>query len=254
MTMSIIDFSTIDSIDWLWLAIGAAGVGMEKAGIKGMSMLVVPIYALTLGAFESSGLLLLLFLLADVFGMMYYYRSVEWKIVINLLIAATIGIGIGAWTGRHIDPATFQTILSLTILLCLLFLLWQAWFPSAVAVAQHPYFGWAMGILGGFSTMIANVSSPIMAVYLLSRNLPKNQFIATMVWFFFGINLIKLPVHLWFWQTIDYGILTHAFWAIPAIAIGFIIGLLVIKQINDKYFRYFIIMITLMAALKLLFS
>ena len=251
--MSIIDWSSIAYSDWLWLAIGAGGIGMEKAGIKGMSMLVVPIYALTLGAFASSGLLLLLFLLADVFGITHYYRSVDWKIVLNLLFAAAIGIAIGAWTGERINPATFQFILSITILFCLVFLLWQAWFPTATEFTAHPYFGWAMGVIGGFSTMIANVSSPIMAVYLLSRNLPKNKFIATMVWFFFGINLIKLPVHIWIWETIDYPVFTHVFWAIPSIALGFLVGVFVIKRFNDKYFRYFIIIITFIAALKLLF-
>lgn len=70
--MELIDFADLNYWQWGILALGAAGIGLEKSGVKGMSMMVVPMYAITLGAKASSGLLLLLFLLADVFGMRQY--------------------------------------------------------------------------------------------------------------------------------------------------------------------------------------
>ncbi len=49
------------------------------------------------------------------------------------------------------------------------------------------------GILAGFTTMVANVSGPIMVLYLLALRLPKVAFIGTAAWFFLSLNLLKVP-------------------------------------------------------------
>ena len=41
--------------------------------------------------------------------------------------------------------------------------------------------------------MVANVSGPIMVLYLLALRLPKVAFIGTAAWFFLFLNLFKLP-------------------------------------------------------------
>ena len=37
-----------------------------------------------------------------------------------------------------------------------------------------------------------------MNMYLLTRRLSKEQFVATGAWFFFTVNLAKIPVYIWF--------------------------------------------------------
>ena len=51
------------------------------------------------------------------------------------------------------------------------------------------------GASAGFATTVANAAGPVMNLYLLARRLPKHEFVATGAWFFFVVNLVKLPIY-----------------------------------------------------------
>jgi len=51
-------------------------------------------------------------------------------------------------------------------------------------------------VLSGFASMIGNAAGPIFAIYLLALGFTKNNFIGANSWFFFMINLIKLPLQI----------------------------------------------------------
>lgn len=248
------EITQLASSDLFWLALGAFLIGVEKAGIKGLSMAVVSIYALILGGKASSGLLLLLFLLADLFAVRHYYRSAQMQIVRQLLLPAALGVLAGAVLGNYINDATFKDIIASIILVCLVLMFLPAFSQQSEASARRPWLARTIGFITGFSTMIANVSSPILAIFLLALKLPKREFIGTIVWFFFVINLLKLPFHIWSWETIQVPTLGLALLTIPIIGLGFLIGLQIVGRIDEKSFRYLIIGVTLIAALKLLFA
>lgn len=235
----------------IYLALGALLVGMEKAGFKGLSMLVVSIYAMVMGGKASAGLLLLFFMLADIFAVRHYYREASFPIVRKLLGPAAIGIILGAVAGQHINDAIFKDVIALVILLCLVLSVGPRWWEQsegASGVVQ------IVGFLTGFSTMIANVSSPILAVYLLSLHLPKVKFIGTVVWFFFIINFLKLPFHIWMWKTIQWETVGYSLIALPLLGLGFVLGLFGIKRVSERSFRWLIVGVTFLAAIRLLLS
>lgn len=240
--------------DIIWLAFGALLIGIEKAGVKGLSMPAVSIYAMVLGGKASVGLVLLLFMLADLLAVRHYFRAVRFEIVLRLLGPAVIGVVIGAMVGHYVDDRLFKDMLAVIILVCLALMFFPQFSTRSTTTAQKPLLGRAVGLLTGFSTMIANVSSPILAIYLLALKLPKREFIGAVVWFFFLINIIKLPFHVWSWHTVQLSTLKLALTAIPVIALGFLIGLAVINRIPEKGFRYLIIGVTVIASLRLLFS
>ena len=96
--------------------------------------------------------------------------------------------------------------------------------------------------------MIGNAAGPIMAVYLLAMRMPKNSFIGTGAWFFLIINLLKFPFHIFVWETITWSSFKLDLLAIPAIAIGIVIGIRIVNLIPEREFRYFIIVTTFLAA------
>ena len=114
------------------------------------------------------------------------------------------------------------------------------------------WFAGAMGILGGFATMIGNVAGPIFAIYLLAMHLPKNSFIGTGAWFFLIINTSKFPLHIFVWETINWQTLKIDFILFPGIAAGALMGVWLVKQIPEQTYRSFVIFITALSALLLL--
>ena len=246
--------SQLLTIEIIWLALGALIIGAEKAGIKGLGMITVTIYALILGGKASAGLVLLLFMLADLFAIKYYFKSAQWKIIFPLLLPSLLGILAGSMLGNAIDDEAFKNGISFVILSCLILILIPQLGHYFRSHSTNSILAIAIGFLTGFSTMIANVSSPILAVYLLALQLPKLQFIGTIVWYFFIINILKLPFHIWAWETIQWQTLSYALVAIPSIGIGFLIGLFFIKRVNESSFRYLIIGVTVIAAMRLLLN
>ena len=57
----------------------------------------------------------------------------------------------------------------------------------------HPLLAAVTGVSAGFTTMVANAAGPIMIMYLLAMRLPKLVFMGTSAWYFFVLNLFKVP-------------------------------------------------------------
>lgn len=244
-------FPTLTTSDWLWLMFSAIVIGGAKAGLRGMGMLAVPIMAAIFGGKISAGLVLPMLIIADVFAVLYYNRDADWSYIWKLLPAAIAGVLIGLFVGLYINDHTFKVVMGIIIIGGLILMVAQERKALPQALTQSYVFGAIFGLLGGFSTMIGNAAGPVMAVYLLAVGLPKYNFIGTGAWYFLIINAFKFPLHLWVWETISWESLKLNLYAIPAIALGIWLGIVVIKRLPEKEFRYFIIVMTFIAAIRL---
>lgn len=82
----------------LVLAIGFM-VGLAKAGIHGLTLLSVPLLALLFGGKHSSGVMLPMLIMADIFAVHHYHRHANWQFLIKLFPSAFVGVLIGTWLG-----------------------------------------------------------------------------------------------------------------------------------------------------------
>jgi hypothetical protein len=67
----------------------------------------------------------------------------------------------------------------------------RRWKPDLKTPGRAPLYG----VSAGFATTVATSAGPVMSLYLLTKRLPKEQFVATGAWFFFAVNLLKLPIY-----------------------------------------------------------
>lgn len=243
------DFSILQ---WLLLACCAMLIGMSKVGVPGVSMFVVPTLAIIFGGKASTGILLPMLMLADLFGVGYYHRHAKWKYLVKLLPWAFLGIGIALWVGEVVNDEWFKNIIAILVFVCIGLMLWEDRRKGSNLFPDTWWFAAAMGILGGFATMIGNVAGPIFAIYLLAMHLPKNNFIGTTAWFFLIVNYFKFPLHILIWKTIDWNTLKLDLLMLPAIAVGAVLGIWLVKKIPNKPYRTFVIIITALSAFLLL--
>ena len=80
-------------------------------------------------------------------------------------------------------------------------------------------------------------------------HLPKNNYIGTSAWFFLIINVIKVPFHIFSWNTITLNTLSIDLFGFPAIVAGVFIGIKLVKLFPEKFYRYFILVSTSLSAL-----
>ena len=246
MIFEVFGFS-FDSSGLILFALVGVLVGMAKTGVQGVGMMAVPILAIIFGGKESSGIMLPILILADMFGVTYYHRHADFSHLVKLLRPTIIGVLLGTYVGSSIDDEQFRLIMGITILGSLILMMWKQ--SAEGIVTSHWSFAWAVGLAAGFTTMVGNLAGTVMALYLLSMRMPKNQFIGTAAWFFLCINLFKVPFHIWAWQSISVSSFLLDLCLLPAIALGAFLGIRIIKRLPEMAFRYFIIIMTLVAAI-----
>lgn len=222
-------------------------VGMAKTGVSGISMLVVPLLAVAFGGKESTGLMLPLLIIADLFGVFYYHRSANWYYLRKLFPWAAIGVIIGTAIGQYVDDQLFKQLMGVIIFASLALMLWQEK-SKKINVPDYMWFAILMGLLGGITTMVGNLAGVVMALYLLSMRLPKNEFIGTAACFFLAINLFKVPFHVFIWETITVDSFLLNLVSLPFIALGAYVGVAVVKRIPNKQYRWWVIGMTAFSA------
>jgi len=239
-------------LQWIVIVIAAFIVGFSKTGIGGVTMLIIPVLASVFGGKDSTGILLPMLLVGDVFAVSYYHKSAKWKDVIKPIPWALIGVILGSLIGNYISDAAFVKLIGIMVMLCLGILLYTEMKKQSMTVPDAPWFYITAGILSGFASMIGNAAGPIFSIYLLALGFSKNNFMGTSAWFFFIINMSKVPFQIFMWHNINLKNLMVTVLMIPLITAGALTGGYVLKKINEKYFRYLIIVMTAIAAFRLI--
>ena len=241
----------LSNSQWVWIIFCALCIGLAKTGLSGLGLLVVPILASVFGARPSTGVLLPMLIMADVFAVVYYHRHADFKLLIRLAPATIMGILIAIWVGDIVNDQVFGIIMAIIIILGLTIMIWNE--RKSTRIPHNWFFASTAGILGGFTTMIGNAAGPVMSIYFLSLGLNKNKFIGTAAWFFLLVNLFKVPFHIAVWETISVDTFVFNLTLFPVIMIGAFLGVRLVKLIPEKPYRIFIIGSSALAALKLFF-
>ena len=227
-------------------------IGMSKTGVQGLGLAAIPLLALVFGARESTGLMVPMLIMADIYAVLYYHRSANWKHILRLLPWAIFGILAGVIAGAYISHEGFRILLSGIVVAGLGIMVLRERKGSGEKIPTGHWFAAIIGILGGFASMVGNAAGPVFAVYLLAMRLPKNSLIGTGAWFYFIINLFKLPFHIWIWKTVSLPTLTLNLAVLPFILIGAWLGIQVVKAFSEKAYRIFVVATTLVSALVLI--
>ena len=226
---------------------------MSKTGVHGAGMLSVPLLATIFGGQHSSGVMLPMLVMADVLGVFYYHRHASWHHLRLLFPWAAVGVVLGTVVGNYIDDQVFKIIMAGVIGLSVIVMVWLER-GHKEEVPHHKGFAIGSGVLGGFTSMVGNLAGTVMAVYFLSMRLPKNAFIGTTAWFFMVTNWFKIPFHIFAWHTIDFNTFLLDLIALPPIILGAFVGIVIVRKLSEVTYRWFIIIMTLAAAVFMLVS
>lgn len=216
--------------------------------MKGLGVVIVTLMAIVFGGKSSTGVLIPLMVLADIFAVIYYHRHTQWKYLGKLLPMMGIGVLLGVWWGNAISEVLFRQVMAVFILITVLIMFWMDQRKAPVGIPRHWSFSSSMGLLSGISSMVGNLAGSFADIYFLAMRLPKNEFIGTAAWLFFIINVFKLPFHIFVWKTVTVESLTLNLFLIPGIVLGFFTGIAIVKRINNNWYRKFILILTAVGA------
>lgn len=238
---------------WAILAFSSFLIGISKTGVPGVGILAIPFVAAVLPAKASTGMILPMLIVGDLFAVAYYRQHTVWRHLVRLMPCAAVGIAIGAALMGVVNDRQLRPIIGGTVLAMLAINQWRAARAQGdLSVPEGWWFPVVMGLLAGVTTMMANAAGPIMTIYLLAMRLPKDEFIGTGAWYFMLLNCFKVPfsAHL--------GLITPDSLQLnlamtPLIVTGALLGVRVARRIPEKGFKTVVLVLAAAAAAYLLF-
>ncbi|MGF3138964.1 sulfite exporter TauE/SafE family protein [Streptomyces diastaticus] len=266
------------------LAAAALLVGFSKTSVSGANTISLAVFAAVLPAKESTGVLLPLLIVGDVCAVLVYRRHAHWPTLWRLFPAVAAGVLAGTTFLAVADDGAVRTSIGAILLVMSALTYWrrrqaarpraapapaapEPAAPEAAGVAAGsaaPGTGEApgtgrgarlkartYGVLGGFTTMVANAGGPVMSLYLLSAGFRKLGFLGTSAWFFLIVNTSKVPF------SVGLGLIDGPSLLLDAVLVllvvpGALLGRALAHRINQVLFERLVLAATVAGGVQLL--
>ena len=271
---------TLTAITWILLMVVASLCGIAKTALPGAATIAVALCAAVMPAKESTGVILLMLMTGDLLAVWSYRRDADFHMLRRLVPAVLTGVGAGALFLHLASNDSTRRLIGVILLLLVAITLTQRRStsrraPDGASAAQAPsppaptletreatttlatsttsgrLARLVYGSLAGFTTMVANAGGPVTSMYFLACRYPVKAFLGTTAWFFFLVNLVKLPF------SISAGLVnttTMSLTAIcaPVVIVSALAGRRLAEHMDQRVFEPVIVALTIISALPLL--
>ncbi|MFF7604152.1 TSUP family transporter [Streptomyces parvulus] len=255
------------------LAFAALLVGFSKTAVSGANTVSLAIFAAVLPARASTGILLPVLIAGDVLAVLTYRRHAHWPTLWRLFPAVGVGVAVGTLFLVWADDAVVRTSIGVILLLMAGVTVWrrrQAEAADASGASDSAdgdgdtegdgassrsgrVKARSYGVLGGFTTMVANAGGPVMSMYLLSAGFRKLGFLGTSAFFFLIVNVSKVPFSAGLGLIDGRSLLLDAVLVVFVVP-GAVLGRWAVKRINQRLFERLVIAATVVGGLQLLLT
>lgn len=247
----------LSTTGFVLLVVGALVIGFAKTAIGGAASIAVAFFAAALPAKESTGVILPLLLVGDLFAVAAYRRHANWAMLLRLFPSVAVGVLVGVGFVRVVDDTVMRRSIGIALIVLVgIHLLRQRRQRThgTDLVPSSPWgrriFGAAFGFLAGFTTMVANAGGAAMSIYMFTMGMGVMAFLGTGAWFFFLVNLFKTPF------SVGLGLITLDslrldLLLVPAVVVGALVGKWVVKRLDQKKFERYVLGATVVASLNL---
>lgn len=247
----------LSPLSWAVLVLAAALAGVAKTVLPGTAAIAVALCAVVLPARESTGAMLLMLMTGDLIAVWSYRRDADVRMLLRLVPAVLSGVAAGAVFLRLASDSSTRRVIGTVLLLLIVVTLVQRHRQRAAAPPGTPDVvgsGTARlvyGSLAGFTTMVANAGGPVTSMYFLACRYPVKAFLGTTAWFFFVVNLVRLPF------SVSIGLvspttLSLAAVAAPVVVAAALAGRRLAERMDQRVFEPLVIALTVVSALPLL--
>lgn len=237
--------------EWALAAVAALVVGISKSGIGGLGMLAVVIFAQLMPAKQATGMVLPLLCFGDIVAATAYRQHAKWQHIGRLFPWTAAGVVLGYFALDLVNERQARLLIG-GIILGLVAMHFIRRRVSGHETEHGSWFAPTIGVLAGFTTLVANAAGPLMAIYMLAMRLPKMNFVGTGAMFFLLLNFFKVPfmIHLGLINAQSFSLnLVLA----PLVVAGAWYGRRLVVKIDQRAFENIALVLSVVAGLKLLF-
>lgn len=237
--------------------IAALIIGLSKTAVPGGGLLATPLFAMVVSGRLIAGVMLPVLIVADLFAMRWYRGNRRSEILKPLVVPVAVGFAGGTLfyvivgSGGRILDVSIGLIVMVMVVLQVMRMVRRTPPTDATPVVTN-----TVGVVGGFTTFVANAAGPVLNTYFTGLGLPKEPLIGTSSVFYFSVNLAKVPVYalLGFIGGPFFTASSLGFDAalLPAVLAGVYGGRWILPRIPQRVFTLVVLVLAFIAALKLL--
>ena len=249
----------------LLAALAVLFIGLSKAGFGGgLGMLTTPLCALAFNPREAVGIVLPLLCAGDLFSMYHYWGKWEKQNLKFLIPGVVVGVLIGVHLVGRCSNRQFNVVIGVIAVGFVLFqVIKEAVFRAEGAFAPNHRVGLPCGIGTGITSTFAHGAGPVVSMFLIPQQLPKEIYVGTTVLVFTFVNWIKMPffcidqgmVHLPFF-TAQAIITRETLWKsalyFPLVPLGVWAGVWLNRKFSERGFLKFVYAATFLTGLQLI--
>lgn len=229
---------TIITDPWFYVVAFPAVVmlGLSKGGFSGIGMVSTPLLALTMPPLQAAAILLPIILLQDVMSVWVYRHNWDaWNLKV-MLPGAVGGVGAAWLFASHVSDAGIMLAVGLVGLALVAYAwLWPA--PPKTDAKPPVAYGTICGGLSAFTSTLIQIGAPPYYVFVLPQQLEKMVYVATTVWFFAIVNVMKITPYVALGQFSTAGLATSLVLLPLAFASNFLGIWLVRITPNELFYR-----------------
>jgi uncharacterized protein len=214
--------------------------GFSKTAMPVAGVVAGPMLAAALGPTVAAGFAVPLLLLGDLMGLLYFRQHANWRLIAKIVPGVLVGFAITALLFAFASTSVIARVIGVLLLISVGLEIVRRRSPvlqdtgndGGVRRLEAGFYG----TLTGVTTMAANAGGAAMTLYLVKMRVPMLAFMGTSVWFFFILNLIKVPL------VIPLGLITQEslianLWFAPVLVAGGFIGIFTFRRMNQTWFE-----------------
>lgn len=246
-----------DPVFWVVAVVSVLITGVSKGGFGGLALLAVPMMALVISPVQAAGIMLPILIVMDWVSVWSYRKHWNKRVLMTMLPGALAGIVAGGLLASHVDDQFVRISVGVIAIGFPLYVFCKNVFFNAKEqtsfAAGNTPLGVIAGTTAGFTSFVAHAGGPPYQAYALSQGLEKQIYAGTSVMFFFIVNMVKVIPYALIGQ-FDATNLTTSLILIPIAPIGVLLGVWLIKRIDQALFFKIIYTLIFCIGLRLLYS
>jgi uncharacterized protein len=226
-------------VGWIVAAIAVLITGISKSGLGGaLGGLAVPLMAIWISPREAAAVMLPVLIVTDWAGIGAWRGKASWAELKLMMPASLGGIVLGTLAFGVMSNSVVKIAVGLIAVVFALDRVLRRNRPAQPAGPPKPLLAILSGTVSGFTSTLAHAGGPPVMAYLLNRQLPRETFVATTVYFFTLTNMAKLPTYVGLGIFSKTTLLASAM-LLPLVPVGVWIGLRLLARIPERPFYWF---------------
>ncbi len=213
----------------------------------GMALVSMPLFIDLLGIRVASPLVSLIGGTTQFIMLLRYRRDLSIRAIVRLAGASFLGIPLGVYLLKNVNVTLITTVLGIIIISYALYALFRLQLPALT----HNFWAYGFGFVGGILSGAFNASGPSVVVYATCRRWLPSEFKGNLQGFFLLNSMMTITAHTLSGNYSQF-VFQNYLWALPGIAVGFLVGFSLDKKINPQQFQKIVLLLLVFLGIRLI--